>query len=308
MSSINGSNKIGIEVKVTDRCNQNCFYCVNRDAGSGGKDLDHALFVERLLEWRRCSRNSAWEIDEVRITGGEPLVNDSGVMAIVKACRSAGMISGINTNGSLLTKDLASRLKDAGMSVAKISLDTLEADTFKRIRGPEALRESSLNGIRVAVDAGFQVIVRFTLCALNKDELVRCYAYAASAGASRFQVKPLIPAGRGRTSEQRLDRRALSRVIHAFSKDIPETPTVPEILCLPPEEAFGLPAKACGSIRKIYVSASGQVSACNYLPAGPFGELSSQSLEDILHARAWHTPAVRYHQSRVLAGCPQYEK
>jgi|GEM_PF-1752805 len=308
MSNINGLNKIGVEVKVTDRCNQNCFYCVNRDGGSGGKDLDHVLFVERLREWRDSAENSAWEIEEVRMTGREPLLNDSGVMAIAAGCRSTGMISGINTNGSLLTKDIACRLRDAGMRVVKISLDTLDADTFKRIHGPETLLENSLNGVRVSMDAGFQVIIRFTLSRLNKHELVRCYGYAASVGASKFQVKPLIAAGRGRTCGERLSRGELSDVIRDFSNEVRETSTVPEILCFPPEEAFGLRAKACGSIQKIYISTGGQVCVCNFLSGGVFGELSSQSLEEILDARSLSTRTEPYLENRVLSGCPQYEK
>lgn len=308
MSSIGGSNKIGIEVKVTDRCNQNCFYCVNRDGDSGGKDIDHALFVERLQMWRASAERSSWEIEEVRMTGGEPLLNGSGVMAIAAGCRSAGIVSGINTNGSLLTKDIACRLKDAGLSVVKISLDTLEADAFKSMHGSETSLEDSLNGVRVSVEAGFQVIIRFTLSYLNRHELVRCYAYAASAGASRFQVKPLIPAGRGKRCRERLSRRELSDAIRDFSKEVRKTSTVPEILCFPPEEAFGLQAKACGSIRKIYVSSQGLVSLCNFLSGGVFGDLSSQSLGEILDARALHARSEPYLNHRVLAGCPQYEK
>lgn len=309
MSSINGSKKIGIEVKVTDRCNQNCFYCVNSDGGSGGgKDIDHALFMERLREWRHSAENSAWVIKEVRITGGEPLLNISGVIAIVNGCSSTGMISGINTNGSLLTNDMACRLKDAGMRVMKISLDTLEADTHKKIRGSEDPLENTLNGIRISIDTGFQVIVRFTLSRLNKHELVRCYEYAKSIGASRFQVKPLIAAGRGKMCGARLSRRELLDVIHRFSNEVGNTSAVAELLCFPPEEACGLPGKACGSINKIYISSDGKVCACNFLSGGVFGDISSQSLEDILHARSLHTKNDVYYNNSVLAGCPQYKR
>jgi hypothetical protein len=97
-------------------------------------------------------------------------------------------------------------------------------------------------------------------------------------------------------------------VIRDFSNEIPKRPAVPEILCIPPEETFGLQAKACGSIHKIYISTSGLVSACNFLSGGVFGEMSSQSLEDILEARALHARSDLYLSHPVLAGCPQCEK
>ncbi|MBC2717200.1 MAG: radical SAM protein [Desulfobacteraceae bacterium] len=307
MNSINGSKKIGIEVKVTDRCNQNCLYCVNSDGGSGGSDIDHALFMERLREWRHSAEKSTWEINEVRITGGEPLLNESGTMAMINGCSSIGIISGINTNGSLLANDISCRLKDAGMKVAKISLDTLEPDMFKKICGSGASLENTLNGIRISIEAEFQVIIRFTLSRLNKHELVRCYEYATSIGASRFQVKALIAAGRGKMCGAGLGRRELLRVINDFSNEVRRTSTIPEILCFPPEEAFGLPAKACGSINKIYISTSGQVGTCNYLSGGMIGNISSQSLEDIFNLRSLNTKIDLYNNNRVLAGCPQYK-
>jgi MoaA/NifB/PqqE/SkfB family radical SAM enzyme len=167
---------------------------------------------------------------------------------------------------------------------------------------------NTLDGIRISIDTGFQVIIRFTLSRLNKDELLRCYEYATSIGASRFQVKPLIESGRGKMCGERLNHGELLHVINDFSNEAPKTATVSEILCFPPEEAFGLLAKACGSINKIYISSNGEVSVCNFLSGGVLGDLSSYSLEDILDARSLCTRSNLYKNDRVLAGCPQYKR
>jgi len=307
MNNINGSKKISIEVKVTDRCNQNCLYCVNSDGVSGSRDIDHMLLTERLREWSSLPA-SAWEIEEVRVTGGEPLMHTGALDVIVSACASMGIRSGINTNGTLLTTDIADHLKNAGMKIVKISLDTLQPEINRKICGSEAGLEDTLNGIRTAVDAGFETIIRFTLSRINKDELVKCYAYASSMGASRFQVKPLIPAGRGKMCRERLGREELLSVINNFSKQFHQTTTSLEFLCVPPENTSGLPTKACGSVNKIYISNTGQVSACNYLSNGIMGDLSTRSLEDILNFRSLFTNVELFSNSHVLAGCPQYRR
>jgi MoaA/NifB/PqqE/SkfB family radical SAM enzyme len=127
-------------------------------------------------------------------------------------------------------------------------------------------------------------------------------------GASRFQVKPLIEAGRGEMCIERLGRDELLNVINDFSKQFCQMSTALEFLCVPPENTFSLPAKACGSVNKIYISNTGQVSACNYLSDGIMGDLSSRSLEDILNFRSLVTKIDLINGSRVLAGCPQYKR
>jgi cyclic pyranopterin phosphate synthase len=96
-------------------------------------------------------------VDKIRITGGEPLVRRN----ITKLFQDIGRLPGLRelvttTNGSQLPK-LAPQLKDAGVKRINISLDSLDAEKFKRITRTGKL-ENVLAGIQAAIDAGFERI------------------------------------------------------------------------------------------------------------------------------------------------------
>lgn len=282
---------------------------MNMDGGLSGnsRDIDHRLFIRRLEELGNDYTPSGWTVDEVRMTGGEPLLNFRGILKIAKCCRSLGIPSGINTNGSLLTEDVAGQLKDAGLKVVKISLDTLDEIRLRKICGTGASMRRILDGIRIAIDTGFEVIIRFTLSSLNMDELLTCYEYAGAAGAGRFQVKPLIESGRGKICGAGLEPDTFSRAIDGLSKASSRISTKPEILCCPPGKSNGLTSKACGSINKIYISTQGLVCSCNFLSVGEIGNIHNETLAGILEARKRKTRLLITDEYTVLGGCPQYE-
>lgn len=306
MNSNSGSKQIGIEVKLTDRCNERCFHCVNIDGGEEGSDIDHELFTRRLRELDGGLTGHNWSVTEVRMTGGEPLLNITGVTEIARCCGSLGILCGINTNGSLLTDETAGLLRGQGVRIMKISLDTLDSETLRMMRGARASLGRTLEGLRVAVAAGFEVIARYTLTALNRDELLSCYRYAVDSGASGFQVKPLIETGRGRNCGAGLEPDDLASSLESLARAAGGFSLLPEVLCVPPSEAFGLPGKACGSVNKIYISTDGSVSSCNFIPGGEIGSLCARTLEEILSARVQKTGFSRINGHLVLDGCPRY--
>lgn len=92
-------------------------------------------------------------ITKVRLTGGEPLVR-KGIVNLVQMIANIDGIEDISmtTNGILLPK-FANQLKKAGLMRVNISLDTLNADEFKRITRLGSLSET-LDGINAAKEAG----------------------------------------------------------------------------------------------------------------------------------------------------------
>jgi len=299
---------ITIEVKITDRCNQSCFHCVNCDGGPSGRDIDHRLFVDRLHKQIIQERSRGRKIKEVRITGGEPLLNMSGLTAIAECCAALKIKCGINTNGLLLADDdVLAQLKDSSIRIVKISLDSLNPVTFGRMRGTRNSLDKVLDGIDRSVESGFEVMVRFTITALNRDELLPCYRHACEAGASRFQVKPLIEAGLGASSGAGLAPGELSRVYEELSLVREKSSScIPEILCTPPGEAFGVAAKTCGSANKIYVSVNGDVCSCNFIPGRKIGSIENMTFSEILDRRAELESFRTKEGDPVLEGCPRY--
>lgn len=165
-----GRNITYLRISVTDRCNFRCVYCMPPE---GVQIQKHAeiLSYEEILAVVRIA--AAQGIRKVRLTGGEPLVRRDLVFLI----RELGKIPGINdisltTNGFLL-ESLAAPLAEAGLRRINVSLDTLNADLFRKItRGGEI--DHVWRGILAAEKAGLTPIKlnAVAIRGVNEGELV----------------------------------------------------------------------------------------------------------------------------------------
>lgn len=119
-----------LRVSITDRCNLRCIYCMP----SGGiKPLKHEDIL-RFEEIERIVRYGIdWGIDKVRITGGEPLVRKGVVYLVEMLVNLKGVKDLSMTTNGILLKDYARDLKNAGLQRINISLDSLDANKFRRI-------------------------------------------------------------------------------------------------------------------------------------------------------------------------------
>jgi cyclic pyranopterin phosphate synthase len=98
---------------------------------------------------------AALGVNKVRITGGEPLVRGDIVSLVSEIAGIDGLKHiALSTNGILL-EQYASRLREAGLGSVNISLDTPNADKFRRMTRVGNLDET-LKGIDAAIRAGFE--------------------------------------------------------------------------------------------------------------------------------------------------------
>jgi GTP 3',8-cyclase len=165
-----------VRISVTDRCDFRCVYCME----------DEMKFVPRaqLLTLEEINRIAQafteLGVKKIRITGGEPLIRRN----VVKLFEDIGQLSGLDelvltTNGSQLTK-LAQPLKDAGVKRINISLDSLDAEKFKRITRVGEL-DNVLAGIDAALAVGFEKIKINAVILKNRndDEVIDLVRYAS---------------------------------------------------------------------------------------------------------------------------------
>mgnify|MGYP001606019495 CR=1 FL=1 len=140
----NGRNINYMRISVTDRCNYRCIYCMPEE---GEENIEHSdiLRYEEILKIVKAS--AFLGINKIRYTGGEPLI----LKGIDKLIYETSKISGITdiamtTNGSLLA-DMAVDLKRSGLKRVNISLDTLDAEKFKKIT-----RVGNINSVFKAIE------------------------------------------------------------------------------------------------------------------------------------------------------------
>ena len=253
-----------LRLSVTDKCNLRCEYCMPE---SGVADLNHnnILRVEECIAIAEAAASLG--ITKIRITGGEPLVRNG----IIEICAGIGAIPGLKelcltTNGLLLEK-YAADLKEAGVNRLNISLDTLDAQKYRRITRIGDLG-CSLKGIAAAEAAGFDSIKinAVLMGGINDDEI------SALIGLTKdkpYEVRfiELMPIGecaswdRGRFLPSETILTACPKLVPLPSRGVAERYQIPGYmgtvgLIRPLSHRF------CGDCNRIRVTADGMLKPC----------------------------------------------
>jgi cyclic pyranopterin phosphate synthase len=143
-----------LRVSVTDRCNIRCFYCMPAE-NVRFRPRAEILSFEEIERFVRVATTLG--INQVRLTGGEPLVRRDLARLVARLARMPGIDDlALTTNGMLLGEQ-ASSLRAAGLHRLNISLDALNESVFERISRRRGLNQV-LEGIFAAIRAGFERI------------------------------------------------------------------------------------------------------------------------------------------------------
>jgi GTP 3',8-cyclase len=135
-----------VRVSVTDKCNFRCTYCMPAE-GLEWLRRDEILTFEEIA--RLAGVLAQLGVEEVRLTGGEPLVRRDlpvlvGLLAQIDEVRDLSL----TTNGILLDR-LAGPLVAAGLQRINVSLDSLNHVRFAEITRRDAL-DAVLHGLEEA--------------------------------------------------------------------------------------------------------------------------------------------------------------
>jgi len=204
----------GLRISVTDRCNFRCTYCM---------PFDEYQWVERseVLSFAEIERVARLFVDQgvsqIRLTGGEPLVRRSLSTLVKQLSNIEGLRSlSLTTNGALLAEQ-ASGLKAAGLGRINVSLDTLQADRFRKITQRGEL-QPVLEGLAAAKAAGMNpikvnaVIIR----GFNDDELLDLVEFGRRHGFEMRLIEYMdVGNASGWTPEKTFSKREMLEVIHA---------------------------------------------------------------------------------------------
>ena len=146
-----GREVTGVRVSLTDRCNFDCVYCHNEGLGDTRGPMaprDHEMSTDDVVRFLEVARE--FEVDAVKLTGGEPLLRQD-VEEIVRRAPD-GMAVSMTTNGTMLP-GRAEDLVDAGLERVNVSQDALDEETFKQVTQAGAY-DAVMDGVEAALDAG----------------------------------------------------------------------------------------------------------------------------------------------------------
>jgi cyclic pyranopterin phosphate synthase len=183
-----------LRVSLTDRCNLRCTYCMPNDFAAW-LPSEHQLTTDELVRVIEIAVSEG--INEVRLTGGEPLLRPDIVEIVsrINAITNAPTLT-MTTNALTLAK-VAQPLVDAGLTRINISLDTLDRDRFKLMTHRDRI-DDVFAGIKAAQAAGINPIKinAVLLKGVNADEAPALLEWAlANNLALRFIEQMPLDAG-----------------------------------------------------------------------------------------------------------------
>ncbi|NIO44659.1 MAG: radical SAM protein [Candidatus Aenigmarchaeota archaeon] len=179
---------------VTKICNLRCKHCY---AIAGVPPVDELNKKEALMAVDKMSNSG---VAYIALSGGEPLMRKD-FWNIVNRIKKNEMAFSIATNGTLLTKRTAKKLKDWDCLYVQVSLDGAKPTTHNRFRGANAFKRT-IQGIKNAVDAKICVGIATTVTKINYKEVAQIINLAENLGAEIFMHYNFIPVGRGKEIAQ----------------------------------------------------------------------------------------------------------
>jgi len=165
----------------TNACNLRCKHCYQR---ADKPTLDEMTTKERFAVVDQLDENN---VSALAFSGGEPLMRKD-LYKVARYAYDKGLYVSVATNGTILTKDVAIRLKNSGVSYVEISLDGATKETHESFRGVKGCFEKTLRGIRNSVEAGIYTCIATTATKHNLNEIPKIIDLAKKIGVKRVVV------------------------------------------------------------------------------------------------------------------------
>jgi cyclic pyranopterin phosphate synthase len=259
-----------LRVSVTDRCNFRCQYCMPAE-GLPWLERAEVLSFEEIE--RLVTLLAQMGIEELRLTGGEPLVRRDFPALAARLKRVPGLREvSITTNGFLLERD-AEALVAAGVDRFNVSVDSLQRDRFYEQTRRDALERvlAGLEHLATFPEAHPIKINAVALRGFTEDEVL---PFARFAREHPYEVRFIeyMPLDGDRTwkADQVLTGAEIREAIHAVypledaARDPHATARVHRFADGQGKIGFINPVSEpfCGDCNRIRLTADGRLRTC----------------------------------------------
>jgi cyclic pyranopterin phosphate synthase len=216
-----------LRVSVTDRCNFRCQYCMPAE-GLPWLDRSEVLTFEEIERLVRLF--VAMGIEDLRLTGGEPLVRREFPRLVSMLSPIDGLKDlSLTTNGYLLERDAAA-LVDAGIQRVNVSIDSLQRDRFFHITRRDSLPQV-LRGLDALAQHPEVHPIKVNAVAMRDFTEEEAIPFAEFARSTAFQVRFIefmpLDGDHNWTPDAVLTGDELRRIIHAVYplEELPREPS-----------------------------------------------------------------------------------
>lgn len=185
------SSPVLVVWNFTNSCNLSCKHCYQNARNALPDEL---TLKERLMVIDELDRN---DVTSLAFSGGEPLIHKD-FWPVAAYAHGKGMHLSVATNGTLISKEVAKRLKETGVNYVEISVDSADPASHDAFRGGTGYWARSVDGIRNCVEAGLDTGMATTATRRSFREIDDLLKLAKELKVNSFYAFNFIPAGRGK--------------------------------------------------------------------------------------------------------------
>ena len=282
--------------EVTSACNLACKHCRAEAKLTPNKDELTSLEGKKLLE-------SIAEVGKpiVIFTGGEPLMRED-IFDLISYAKFLGLKPVLSPNGTLITGDIAKKIKDCGITRISISIDGPDSKSHNEFRGVEGAFEKIIEAISYLKENKIEFQINTTVTKSNLNSFKEIFNLVKELGAVAWHIFLLVPTGRATEIQDQIisaeeyekvlnwfyDFRKIAKNIHLKATCAPHYYRIlrqraKEEGIKVNFENFGLDAvsRGClGGIGFCFVSNNGIVQPCGYLRVS-CGNIRKQNFKTI---------------------------
>lgn len=172
------------------KCNMNCTHCTNARFEREGREMT----IEDLKDFAKQADELG--LAQFNISGGEPLCFDN-LDEIIDALNPEKFHISMSSNGLLLTEEKAKHLKSIGLDKMRISLDSIDEETYLQTRKIEGTYQKAKNALFISKNAGIQTAIQ-TVVSHQNCQTKATEDLAKFANDNDFNLDVLVARATGR--------------------------------------------------------------------------------------------------------------
>ena len=182
--------------EVTQACDLACVHC--RASAQPERHPEELTTAEgkHLID-----QIGSWKVPVFVLTGGDPIKRPD-LFELISYARSIGVRVSLTPSATpLLTREVVTRLKEAGLARLAVSMDGASAETHDAFRGLSGSFARTLDAVRWANEVGLPVQINTTFSRRNIGEIDEIVSLMEKLRITLWSVFFLVPTGRGKLND-----------------------------------------------------------------------------------------------------------
>jgi SynChlorMet cassette radical SAM/SPASM protein ScmF len=250
---------------LSERCNLRCRHCwvAPRAPEEDERSIDLTILMKTIVAAKELG------LGTVKLTGGEPFLRKD-IVELMRFLHGEGLAIDIESNGTMIDRDMARIIKECEVRQVSISLDSSQAALHDKLRGVEGCHGKTIAALYCLREQKISTQVIMSLYKENIPEIEPLAAICDDLEVPSFKINPVMPTGRGEKvfqSRENVDIEELIRIDRWVEADLRSKFKTEVYFCMP----IGLKSLAAVTSNPLYechilnilgILADGTISLC----------------------------------------------